>query len=69
MLEAPHGETITVAVRVGTMLSGSRSPTGAAPGSRSWTLPAEPGVSGRPRLSAAFAEWMMGLSPGEMPDF
>ncbi len=26
--------------------------------------PAEPGPSGRPRLSAAFAEWMMGLSPG-----
>jgi DNA (cytosine-5)-methyltransferase 1 len=26
--------------------------------------PAEPGPSGRPRLSAAFAEWMMGLAPG-----
>jgi hypothetical protein len=26
--------------------------------------PAEPGPSGRPRLSAAFAEWMMGLVPG-----
>jgi len=26
--------------------------------------PAEPGPSGRPRLSAAFAEWMMGLPPG-----
>jgi len=26
--------------------------------------PAEPGPSGRPRLSAAFAEWMMGLGPG-----
>jgi hypothetical protein len=26
--------------------------------------PAEPGPSGRRRLSAAFAEWMMGLSPG-----
>ena len=26
--------------------------------------PAEPGPSGRPRLSAAFAEWMMGLIPG-----
>ncbi len=25
--------------------------------------PAEPGPSGRPRLSAAFAEWMMGLAP------
>jgi DNA (cytosine-5)-methyltransferase 1 len=27
-------------------------------------LPAEPGPSGRPRLSAGFAEWMMGLAPG-----
>ena len=26
--------------------------------------PAEPGPSGRPRLSAEFAEWMMGLAPG-----
>jgi hypothetical protein len=26
--------------------------------------PAEPGPSGRPRLSAAFAEWMLGLAPG-----
>lgn len=26
--------------------------------------PAEPGPSGRPRLSAPFAEWMMGLAPG-----
>jgi DNA (cytosine-5)-methyltransferase 1 len=26
--------------------------------------PAEPGPSGRPRLSAGFAEWMMGLAPG-----
>jgi DNA (cytosine-5)-methyltransferase 1 len=26
--------------------------------------PAEPGPSGRPRLSAAFAEWMIGLAPG-----
>ena len=26
--------------------------------------PAEPGPSGRPRLSAAFPEWMMGLAPG-----
>jgi DNA (cytosine-5)-methyltransferase 1 len=26
--------------------------------------PAEPGPSGRPRLSAPFAEWMMGLSLG-----
>jgi hypothetical protein len=27
-------------------------------------LPAEPGPGGRTRLSAAFAEWMMGLIPG-----
>ena len=26
--------------------------------------PAEPGPGGRPRLSAAFTEWMMGLAPG-----
>jgi DNA (cytosine-5)-methyltransferase 1 len=26
--------------------------------------PAEPGPSGRPRLSAVFAEWLMGLAPG-----
>jgi len=26
--------------------------------------PAEPGPSGRPRLSAEFAEWLMGLAPG-----
>jgi DNA (cytosine-5)-methyltransferase 1 len=28
--------------------------------------PAEPGPSGRPRLAAEFAEWLMGLAPGFM---
>ena len=30
--------------------------------------PTEPGKNGRPRLSARFAEWMMGASPGWITD-
>ena len=30
--------------------------------------PTEPGKNGRPRLSAAFAEWMMGAPPGWITD-
>ena len=32
------------------------------------TSPTEPGKNGRPRLSAAFASWMMGAPPGWITD-